>query len=178
MKLLILDKDETLITPKSGHKFAQHSEDQELIPGAKEAIDSYRSQGWDLAIASNQGGVALGYKSMSEASEEIIYLMQQTGIDKAMFAPSYELSGIGEAEFIRQRYGRYYRETITNFQQLFRKPNPGMINFLAANLYGSTLWRGDLSVLYVGDRPEDQQAARAAKVDFLWASDWIKRGAM
>jgi len=57
-KLLILDKDGTLVCPKSGKEFVQHPEDQELIPGVSEAIARYAANGWKMAIASNQGGVA------------------------------------------------------------------------------------------------------------------------
>lgn len=56
MKLIILDKDGTLTTPKSGKKFVQHPEDQVLLPGVLDALKWHDSQGHILAIASNQGG--------------------------------------------------------------------------------------------------------------------------
>ena len=56
MKLAVLDKDGTLTTPISGDKFSQSPQDQRLLPGVREAIDRLRSDGWSLAIASNQGG--------------------------------------------------------------------------------------------------------------------------
>lgn len=56
VKLLVLDKDGTLVRPKSGNTFVQHPEDQELIEGVAEAIQRYVADGWQLAIASNQGG--------------------------------------------------------------------------------------------------------------------------
>lgn len=37
-KLLILDKDGTLVTPASGKKFVHHPEDQVVLPGVHEAI--------------------------------------------------------------------------------------------------------------------------------------------
>jgi histidinol phosphatase-like enzyme len=56
MKLCIFDKDGTLTQPISGAKFSQNPQDQELMPGVKAAIDRLRTDGWSLAIASNQGG--------------------------------------------------------------------------------------------------------------------------
>ena len=44
-KLLILDKDGTLVRPKSGNEFVQHPEDQELLPGVVEAIARYAANG-------------------------------------------------------------------------------------------------------------------------------------
>lgn len=58
-KLLILDKDGTLVRPKSGNTFVQHPEDQEMIEGVAEAIARYIADGWTLAIASNQGGCSI-----------------------------------------------------------------------------------------------------------------------
>lgn len=55
-KLLVLDKDGTLVRPKSGNTFVQHPEDQGLIEGVTEAIARYIADGWTIAIASNQGG--------------------------------------------------------------------------------------------------------------------------
>lgn len=56
-KLLILDKDWTLVKPQQG-TFVQHPEDQVPLPGAIAAVSDYVSRGWLVAIASNQGGVA------------------------------------------------------------------------------------------------------------------------
>jgi histidinol phosphatase-like enzyme len=57
-KLAVFDKDWTLVKPKSGGTFVQAPEDQELLPGVAEKLEELRSDGWCLAIASNQGGCA------------------------------------------------------------------------------------------------------------------------
>lgn len=56
MKLAVIDKDGTLTTPISGAMFPQNPQDQQLMPGAREALDRLRADGWALTIASNQGG--------------------------------------------------------------------------------------------------------------------------
>lgn len=71
MKICILDKDGTLTTPKSGHQFVQCPDDQVLLPGVAEAIAQLKSEGFVLAIASNQGGVAAGKKTFEFALDEL-----------------------------------------------------------------------------------------------------------
>lgn len=73
-KLLILDKDGTLTKTISGEKFVQHPEDQKIIPGASKAVNYAKQQGYKIAIASNQGGVKAGFKTIEEALQEFIYL--------------------------------------------------------------------------------------------------------
>lgn len=50
----------------------------------------------------------------------------------------------------------------------WRKPESGMIDTARQN----ETW-GRAETLMVGDRPEDEQAARNAGVDFLWADDFF-----
>lgn len=169
MKLLILDKDGTLVRPKSGAEFVQYPEDQELIPGVAEAIARYRDQGWLIAIASSQGGVAAGHKTLGAAVDEMIFAMQLTGIEAGIAAHSYE-NEYGEALFFDLSDAGVYWRPITNKHTKFRKPHAGMIEFLFIYFcqYDRESWKG----LMVGDRPEDQGAANAAGIDFMWAHDW------
>lgn len=67
--LYIFDKDGTVCRSKSGQKFINSWEDQELIPGRGEKIAELKAQGRKIALASNQGGVAFGFMSYDEAEE-------------------------------------------------------------------------------------------------------------
>jgi D-glycero-D-manno-heptose 1,7-bisphosphate phosphatase len=58
-KLIIFDKDGTLIEPISGGTFVQHPADQQLRPGVARKLEQLRADGVSLAIASNQGGCAV-----------------------------------------------------------------------------------------------------------------------
>lgn len=237
-KLLILDKDGTLVAPKSGSEFVQHPEDQELLPGVKEAIERYHSEGWAIVVASNQGGCAwqkvhpkdvkvgqhircinsklyLGkvskngrglagdrslisvsegglylfmddeqaevrWKSEEEAIAEMRYLMELLPeIQYCFFCPDFEgedcywLDGPNDCIPLNSDGCSLWRGT-------FRKPYPGMIN--AAIALCSPIWKpwdfdeyGNLldgKVLMVGDRAEDEGAAKAAGVRFISAEDW------
>ena len=88
MKLCIFDKDGTLTTTKSGETFVQHPEDQILLPGVVEGITAMAADGWLFAIASNQGGVAAGYKSLDDAIREIRYCLSLLPqIELGLFCP-------------------------------------------------------------------------------------------
>lgn len=57
-KLLLLDKDGTLVSPASGSTFPQNPKDQQLLPGVAEMLSRYVADGWLPVIVSNQGGCA------------------------------------------------------------------------------------------------------------------------
>ncbi|MEO1208266.1 MAG: HAD hydrolase-like protein [Cyanobacteria bacterium J06638_20] len=172
-RILLLDNDGTLIKPKSGDEFVQHPEDQVLIDGAAESIARYRSEGWLMGIVSNQGGVAAGHKTLSDCIDEMFFAMRLCGIEYALAAYSAEDKGYGEALWLDLSDGGQQWKIITNAQRCFRKPATGMIDYLCRYLLCASSWRVVADqVLMVGDRPEDAQAAQAAGIEFMWASDW------
>ena len=53
--------------------------------------------------------------------------------------------------------------------------------FQALDIFKNDQWGEDTmteQILYVGDRPEDEQAAKAAGVDFMWADEWRRTTAV
>lgn len=58
-KLVIFDKDGTLVEPISGGTFVQHPHDQRLRPGVAEKLEQLRGDGLMMAIASNQDGCSI-----------------------------------------------------------------------------------------------------------------------
>lgn len=166
-RLLLLDKDGTLVRPKSGGEFVQSPEDQELLPGVEGAIADYVADGYTLVIVSNQGGVAAGHKTLESAIAEMRYCMELLPeISGALFCPDFEGE---ECWLLLDNEGR---ECITSNRQNFRKPHPGMLNLAIRNWFGISADKSE--ALMVGDRPEDEQAAIAAGVRFVWADEWRK----
>ena len=168
MKLLILDKDGTLTTTASGETFVQHPEDQVLLPGVAEALQRYQDEGWKVAIASNQGGVAAGHKSLDEAVAEMRYCITllPSKVPFSFLCPDFqgeECWMLDGAELI----ALHGVDVNLSFEKSFRKPSPGMI-FAARAMQ----LREVLKTLFVGDRPEDQQTAANAGVQFMWAEEW------
>lgn len=169
MKLLILDKDGTLVRPASGNKFVQHPEDQELIPGVVDALQHYEANGWTLAIATNQGGVAAGYKTLEQAKQEVEYCM---GLSNNVFfaaalcpddgETAWCWADVGDGVRMWQRWSTKFISGVKNF----RKPGDGMIHLL----WDDTLHYDQ--ILFVGDRAEDQEAAQSFGCEFKWANEW------
>ncbi|MBD2156270.1 HAD-IIIA family hydrolase [Leptolyngbya sp. FACHB-16] len=173
MKLLILDKDGTLVKSCSGQEFIQAPDDQELFPGVYSVLQKWRDDGWKMAIASNQGGVAEGYKSLESAIEEVRYCLYLGSpmIEVGCLCPDFE--GV-ECYEVRKHAVFTPKERGEKYQALegtFRKPMPGMLQYLILQFLPLPP-DGPIEVLYVGDRPEDESAALAAGVEFLWAHEW------
>ena len=86
-------------------------------------------------------------------------------------APEYETP-----EEILERLQKELFEALQQFNvrisidPSWRKPEPGML--LHAIQYFQV---GLEETLFVGDRPEDEKAAKAAGVDFMWANDFFKQ---
>jgi len=159
MKLLLLDLDGTLRRSKSGQVFIDDPQDQELIPGVLEAIARYES--WTIIGITNQGGVAAGNKSLETCIEEQQEFLKIFPPMKCIyFCPDFG------GEFC-------YRVEIDRFQNCsrdggdFRKPGTGMIHVAIGHLQSPAT-----ESLFVGDRPEDQNAASRAGVNFIWANTW------
>lgn len=202
-KLLLLDKDGTLIAPKYGKWVNDDPTNQRIIPGAAETLAAWVEAGWKPVICSNQGGVDSGYKTEEQAIAEMSYAMSlfQPSIQCAYFCPSAPLHGwrlkmrqwlglfktrcidVQHAYSDVEVWGESSKLPFSNSSVAdeydmaggmgihgYRKPG-GMMLFLAVEL--NNLPRQDRRVLYVGDRPEDEQAAAAVGYPFRQAQDWL-----
>lgn len=174
MKLLVLDKDGTLTRTKSGHTFVQHPEDQVLIDVVTDAIAAYAADGWTMSIASNQGGVAAGFKSLDDAIAEMRYCLNlvnenYTMIGYGLFCPD---SVGNDCWIVDQTRGKGQSlEEYDCFKKLkgtFRKPNSGMLDFW------SDKYKFCDKKLMIGDRDEDRGAATRAGFEFMHVSDWLE----
>jgi D-glycero-D-manno-heptose 1,7-bisphosphate phosphatase len=172
IKLLLVDLDNTVRQPKSGGRFIQSPEDQEVIPGADSAIETWFKNGWTIIAVSNQGGVAAGYRSLDQCIAEQRYTLSLlTRIDRIYFCPDFE----GEIAWCVDRSGtlKFVRSSFTypDFPELlyqsFRKPGSGMLKLAIDNLD-----KYPDKIIMVGDRPEDREAAMNAGVEFIRAEDW------
>lgn len=162
MKLLLLDLDGTVRESASGKTFIGQPDDQKLIDGATEAIARY--PGWTKIGITNQGGVAAGHKSLGDAiAEQLTTLKLLPQMQKIYFCSDFE----GKEGYLVKPTGKVTKVENPKYLGSLRKPNPGML-LLAQD---SCL---DLieEILYVGDRPEDEQAAAVANVPFMWAHEW------
>lgn len=153
--LFLFDVDGTLVTTKSGKEFRQSAADWQWIPGRLEKLRTLQFQGKRIGIATNQGGVAFGYLEQWYVSAELRRLANDVPFPHAMIAACYD----------------HPKATIAIYRKdsQRRKPNPGML----LELMGFADAKPEETV-YVGDRPEDEQAAKNAGVQFMWAKDFFE----
>jgi D-glycero-D-manno-heptose 1,7-bisphosphate phosphatase len=157
VKLVIFDVDGTLVRTKSGATFRKSADDWDWLPGRLEKCASLRAEGVRMAIATNQAGVAFSWSSFNEQEikVQIDIVAQRIG-----------------AECTRVCYSTPNEKALPRYRNPddpHRKPNPGMLHVAM-----QTLDIRAEDTLMVGDRPEDEQAAKAAGVAFQWANDYFK----
>jgi len=165
MTLLLLDLDGTIRETLSGKQYFQHPQDQQIIAGVNNALSTYTDE-WIIVGITNQGGVAAGHKSIQACIKEQQYTLELfSQLKEIYFCPDFE----GRKCFRVTRHN-VHNHSKTKWSGRYRKPGAGMLNlamFRHKHLPQNT-W-------YVGDRPEDEAAARRAEVQFQWAKDWVEQ---
>ena len=157
MTLYIFDKDGTLIHALKGRP-ATFEAEQHPKPGVVEKLAELRAGGHQIAIATNQGGVAWGIISRSQAYRLANHAGEIVGGVDAVAVCCYDPKAAG-------RHGadkRYARASSR------RKPAPGMLLDLMQRLgYATT------ETIFVGDSDSDEEAAILADVRFITAADFF-----
>lgn len=155
-RLVIFDVDGALTTTKSGKTFRETADDWQWLPGRLERCKKLTDSGVVLGIATNQAGVAFEWSRFTEAE-------MQSEIEKTAQAIGAEHVAICFNTPNEKALSWYYHPNDPR-----RKPNPGML------LEGMKHVGVEASeTLFVGDRDEDEQAAKNAGVDFVWAKDFF-----
>jgi histidinol phosphatase-like enzyme len=188
VKLLLTDKDGTLVVSKKG-VFIQEPDDQVIKPGSLEIIKKFIDDGWVIVVVSNQGGIENGSKTILKAIEEMEYCNwlyteafksingeDESPFHRFLFAPnlkpiqeSYYKYAHCYSWFTDGRYGNNVATGWINMANFIRprdarKPSPEML-FYAEDYFLNT----NIPVtekLMIGDRPEDEQAAINAHIPF------------
>lgn len=174
MKVLFVDVDGTLTETISGHTFKQHPQDVKVIEGADKAIAYFAQQRWKIIGVSNQGGIAKGFKSLESTIAEMEFTLNFfPGLDCIYFCPDFEGRECycTERQEIKQE-ALEFGQLFPKYQGLFRKPNPGMIKLASHTIDGKI----NLEECWlIGDRPEDEQCANNAGINFCPADMWRDR---
>ncbi len=167
-KILFCDVDNTLTETISGHTFKQHPQDVKVMEGADKAVSHYHNQGWTVIGISNQAGVSAGHKSMGDAIAEMHFTMKLLPeLISIYFCPDFEGR---ECWRVLQLSASEVGQDEPDFIGTYRKPKPGMI---LRNLEG--FWKQGTVIdecWMVGDRPEDEQCAINARINFCPADVW------
>ena len=142
-------------------RFVNKVEDVEVFDGVPELLKSYKDKGYRIVGITNQGGVALGHLTFEELEANITETQRQCNrlFDKIMSCIHFP--DVKDPEMARC---------------WCRKPRVGLVIEAAIRLgeqYPDEYYPPHLA-LFVGDRPEDEECAKAANIDFMKAEDWRK----
>lgn len=164
--VLFLDCDGTIrraIANPNG--FISHPFDQELIAGAKRAIDKYVADDWVLIGITNQAGVAAGHKSLQDCIVEQARTLELAGLESVFFCPDF--AGLQCYQVLNiERDCIALHEQEDRWIGQYRKPQAGML-LNAIDIYAPQ------EILFIGDsQKDDHGAAIAANVPFKFACDW------
>lgn len=152
LKLFIFDADGTLRRTTVPGQPTPHRGDQwELLPNVREKLQQIRSRRENLiiAIASNQGGIEIGYLSRKQARKLLNDLYK-------------ELTGKRAAKGMIQLCPDFNRPSDC------RKPKPGMLQKIIEQAGVSRS-----QTLFVGDSEDDRVTAENAGVRFMWAKNFF-----
>jgi D-glycero-D-manno-heptose 1,7-bisphosphate phosphatase len=159
--VLYLDLDGTVRQGKDDAlgRFVNGPEDVRVFPEAIEMMRRWKAGGGRIVAVSNQGGIALGIVSFQKVSAGMLETQRQAHglFDRMLFCVHHP--DADEPEMARC---------------WCRKPSAGAVVEAAhglGELYEDEFYPPYMG-LFVGDRPEDEQCARSAGLDFEWAADW------
>ncbi len=136
--LLILDRDGVINYDSDA--FIKSADEWQPIPGSLAAIARFKRAGWQVAVATNQSGIARGYYDRA-----------------ALSAMHRKLHSLLFHEFGVVLDWVCYAPYLTDQPNVARKPQPGMLRQI-----GITLNRSIEQQIMVGDTLADITAAQAA----------------
>lgn len=156
--LYIFDKDGTLVGSPDSKRPANTAQEQILLPGVAEKIAQLRAEGNQIAIASNQGGVAWGFLTEEQAQVLIDDCIAKVGgVDAWGWCP-HDPRAAG-----KPRSNPRFATSCT-----CRKPDTGLLDYCITHVDADRS-----ATVFVGDQESDRQAAVRAGITFVWAKDFF-----
>jgi len=141
-------------------KFVNGPDDVVIFPEALVMMRRWKAGGGRIIGVSNQGGIALGHVDATECAAAMARTQQLAEglFDCIQVCPHHPQAPHPEMS-----------------RCWCRKPAPGLVIEAALALRGhngNEEFYPPYMSLMVGDRPEDEECARIASIDFQWASEW------
>ena len=158
--LLCLDLDGTVRQGKDDElgRFVNGPEDVRVFPEAVVMMRRWKAAGGRIIAVTNQGGIALGLVSTEQVHLALVETFNQCeGLFDKMCLCSHHPDA----------------PDLDSARCWCRKPLPGLIIDAVIDLsqyYGE--YYPPYMALMVGDRPEDEECARLAGIEFQSAVDW------
>lgn len=140
-------------------RFVNTADDVVVFPEAVAMMRLWKQRGGRIIGVSNQGGIALGHMTYEDCARAMVRTDELT---ERLF---------DKIAFCRHHPNAAHPEIARCW---CRKPSPGLL--IEASLSVAARHPGEIyppsMALMVGDRPEDEQCAAIASIDFQWAKDW------
>ena len=160
--LYCFDMDGTLISGYLGNPDKDYHK-WEVLPGRIEKLIAIRDAGGTAAIVTNQGGVAFGYNTQDDFTKKIQSVLGALSVEGKCLIRHVSFC------FAHPDGNPPYSDP---HDVARRKPSGEMINE-AINATPLELLG---YICMVGDRTEDEGAAKAAGVEFFWEKDFFGGG--
>lgn len=151
MSAYLFDIDDTLITGYLSRADKDYHT-VEALPGRAERLRQLRAEGHQIGLVTNQGGIAFGYNSPADWERKLAAVLESLDLPATTPVACCFSDVRGKAPWN------------TPEDAARRKPSGAMIGEVLAQIGASPA-----EAMFIGDRPEDQQAAAAAGVAFQWA---------
>lgn len=179
IELVMFDLDGTLISSYM-QSVDRDFHSWEVLPGRLEVLKLLRSYGIAVSLITNQAGVAFGHVTEQDVVQKLgavaealdfAHLDIYDGGEPSSYGVPKAAPGLLTAHVAYehpQARLEAYREDPDAIASNRRKPSGVMIQE-ALNVHSENAIRA----VYVGDRPEDEIAARNAGVRFVWAEKFF-----
>lgn len=142
----------------------RHYTDPVPLPGVGDRVRDLLAYGANFAVATNQGGVALGYQTHGEVKLRIAHALQF--VDFFYGRPFTVHYSLDHPSATVEGYLDPSPEKLRR-----RKPEPGMLEEAIA-----AAGTGPGETVFIGDRESDRECAKAAGTLFCDAQEWLAQG--
>jgi D-glycero-D-manno-heptose 1,7-bisphosphate phosphatase len=169
--LFLFDIDGTLI--RSFMRDGGQDQDYDLIevlPGRSVALEALRGDGHDVALVTNQAGVAFGYQTTADVRRKLQRVLKALGLGGGIRTTEGERCSPPPVAYVSFAHPKATIDLFLSDSD-WRKPGGGMIRQAMLDHDVSAA-----STTFVGDMDSDQAAAEAAGVRYMHADDFFELG--
>lgn len=159
---LCLDLDGTVRYSKHGSGWVKDADDIALFEGAEAKLWEYRYKGYLIVGITNQGGVADGFRTAKDVGLETSAMLKLFERNPFHHIEACLFKAHGKVEPYCHR-------------SLARKPDYGMLVLAEMALFNAGFIIDWDHSLFVGDRKDDENCAKNARIRFQWAHHFFER---
>jgi HAD superfamily hydrolase (TIGR01662 family) len=178
--LYLFDIDGTLVRSfmrEGGGGVSRAYDLVEMLPGRRDRIQALEADGHDIALVTNQGGVAFGYQTLDQVLDKMGRVLDALGllatpIDGFALCVGPNAAPGAKLLYLSLHHPQatieQWRTGVADDWAIWRKPGGGMLLKAIADRQGSAE-----TTVFVGDMDSDRAAADAAGVRYQDAAEFF-----